>query len=265
MKQSIAALPIGLLISSILACNAPVGTRNTPVVPSPTTTMVAQMSTIETPEPTVETTTVPATETPFLTVAVPASVTPALTYGTPIYETTFRTGWPDLTSNNPSGAVVGRSLVVDGGYQFEVGKDWAHWARTTRVSASSLYVEVMAMPITCPAGQGGYGLMLHYVNNNQYRYFVITCNGSYLLLERNLPETTILASGRLPESINPTTGSHTIGVQAIDNTLSAFVDGIWVATATVTDMPAGDIGAYVEADLDVITVVFSHLAAYETE
>jgi hypothetical protein len=178
-------------------------------------------------------------------------------YGEIIYQTDFQSGWPDIPSDK------GTVSVTAGGYQFDLQPNWALWAYTAVVDRGEFYMESSVSPMICPEGRGGYGLMFHYLSSDQFRYFIITCDGRFVLFERALPEGVSLASGTLPDTIDMASPSHILGVRVASSTAYLYVDSVEVGTAPLSDTPEGDIGLYVESGGQALTILFSQLSVYE--
>jgi hypothetical protein len=283
MKPHRYGLPILLLVLTTLACNAPGLTASpSPAAQATPTGAAAEPTGIAPIEPTQPVVT--AGPTPTLVVAVVDTATPPQLTETPapdtgietptpivgtlgvppahgalIYQTTFQTGWANLTS----GGGLGKSTVVAEGYRIEVAPNWGHYGYTTRTPVSTFYAEVVVTPELCPPGKGEYGMIFDYVDNAHYSYFVVSCSGSYLLYTVSDTGGTVLASGTLPLTITPASGSHIIGLSVSATTISMFVDNQQIGSAAAAEMPAGDIGPYVKTDTEAVTAVFSRLSVYE--
>jgi hypothetical protein len=160
----------------------------------------------------------------------------------------------------------GDSSIMPGGYQINANR-YALWVYTTRVRSDSFYAEAVATPILCPAGQGAYGLLFHFQDDDHFRSLVITCSGRYSLLERTGPNNTAsLSEGTLPPDINPGTGEHIISVRALGSTLNLYVDYLPLDTIeNITEMPSGDIGLYVQTIDSPTSVIFSRLSIFAAE
>jgi len=176
--------------------------------------------------------------------------------GSLLYETSFGSGWPEIDTG------TGESAPVSGGYQIQTTQ--ALWTFTTRATASSYYAEVTATAATCPEQDGAYGILFHYVSDEDFRAFVIRCDGEWRLFQKNSPRlASAIASGTLPSNIDPLAEDIRVGVLSQNNVLTLYVDDIPVGTVNVESTPEGDVGPYVQTDADSITVVFSRLAVFE--
>jgi len=160
----------------------------------------------------------------------------------------------------------GNSSLVPEGYQINANQ-YALWVYTTRVRTDSFYAEAVATPTLCPTGQGAYGLLFHFQDDNHFRSLVVTCSGRYSLLDRTGPNsTTTLSEGTLPPDINPSIGEHVISVRAFGNALNLYMDYLPLDTIEdIAEMPTGDIGLYVQTIDSPISVIFSRLSVFAGE
>lgn len=181
-------------------------------------------------------------------------------YGALIYQTDFAVGWPEVVSGEQ-----GRSAPADGGYRFDIGPRWGHYVYTAAVTEGALYARVQANALACPAGDSGYGLMFHLLSADQFRYAVITCDGGYIVRELGQGATRTLASGTLPAGIDPAAGLHTIGVHALDNLVTLYVDDVRVAQVELADIPAGEVGPYVKTEAEGVSILFTRLEVYQAQ
>jgi hypothetical protein len=262
-----------LLALAALACNLPAAQSDATVTPTvtdlpgegetPQPTATGGLSDA-TPAPDGEPVEPTADGEPILTVAVPPTAGALPDHGEAIYTTDFTSGWTTVTSER-DGEILGSATITPDGYLFEVAKNWGHWVFTTRADAGAFYAEITAVPQACPAGRGAYGLLFHHVDNSTFRAFMVTCGGGYALRESTASGDDDLAAGSLPEGIDPSTGEHTLAVQAYQDSLTLFVDGIGIDAVSVADLPAGDFGPYTETGDDPITILFTRLEVYEPE
>jgi hypothetical protein len=196
-----------------------------------------------------------ATETPTAT-PVPTAEAPA--HGPSIYETDFRYGWPIFDLEN------GSTSLAPQGYRLDVGLSM--WIYSTQVQRDTFYAEVEAQPTTCPRGKALYGLVFHYVDDANFRFFVVTCGNGYVLYERtSMDSSKRVAEGDLPAGIEPADGPHKLAVHATGNSLVLYVDDYLIETVSMGDMPVGDVGLYAETVGGPIAVVFTRLAVFEAE
>jgi hypothetical protein len=189
-----------------------------------------------------------------------AAPTPnAAPHGPTLYQTDFRAGWAIFDAENV------RSGHIEDGYRFEVSGSFAGWAYSTRVNQSEFYAEITVRAEECPQGQGAYGLVFQYEDDTHFRFLVVWCSGLYSLFQRTEGNrATRLEEASLPTGIDPTTGEHRIGVLALNNVLTLYVDDIRLAAIGVSEMPAGDVGPYAETTgSQAISVVFGGLSVYQ--
>jgi hypothetical protein len=262
---------MALLVTAAIACNMPALGGTTPeqaATDSPTASPSApdegESATPEPDEPEEQPTQTPSqpdeptgqpSPTPTSVSAEPPS------YGEAIYESDLRAGWPDIDTDN------GTAGHVPGGYLIRIpgGETWAFWVFTTRVDEVEFYAEIEAAPTDCPAGQGAYGLLFQHRDEGNLRSLSLTCDGQYILQERNSGVEAVLAEGPLPQQVDPSTGSHIIGIKAQDDTITAYADDFQLISMSIPGMEGGDIGPYVQTGGAETSVTFTHLAIFEPE
>ena len=184
-------------------------------------------------------------------------------FGDEVYSTDFRTRWVEVTSAD-DGVVKGRAAPTDGGMLFEVEPSWAMWVYSQQDDISSFYAEMIVQPQICPStSTSSYGLMFHFRDNDNFRAFALTCSGGYRLYDYSASGDAIIASGELPAGVDATTGRHTIAVLAQSNTLALYVDGSLIDTVQVGEMPAGDLGPFVDTESEGVSILFEKLTVYE--
>lgn len=192
----------------------------------------------------------------------PDDETPA--HGDPLYETDFSTAWPEVTTEF-EGIVRGSAIPSPDGYTFDVVPHWGHWVYTGRYEATDFYAEIDAEPQSCPAGDGAYGLLFHFVDTQTFRAVAITCDGNYVVYNRTATQPDPIARGALPGGIDPSSGDHRLAVMVLDGTLTVYVDGRQVDSLTLSDAPSGGFGPYTETGDEAITVTFTGLRVYAAE
>ena len=205
-------------------------------------------------------TTPTATATPLPTEAPPTE-TPTATateilFGAKLYATDFNAGWPDLTTQNGSLTASSR------GYTLDQEASWAQWTYTTVVDRGQFYASVDVTTDTCPSGDGRFGLLFHYTSSSQFRYFAITCDGQYILFERNLPSGNVLAEGEIPENILGEGSPYELAVRVVDTTIYVYLNGAELDSYAVEEVVTGDLGIYVESTNAPMTITFSTLNVY---
>ncbi len=257
-----------ILVTGILACNFPfAGPTDATAAPAtswPTATLEeGQPAPLVPATPTRE---MPpaAGELPVIEVTATPAPNPAGDPGAPprgalVYESNLRTGWPVIDTD------FGTGNMIPTGYQIIVEREepWALWVYTTLVRESEFYAEVTVTPNECPAGQGAYGLLFHYESESRFRFFVVACSSGFTLFERSAPgSTTALVSGVLPEGSSPAAGEHILGVRSQGSVVTLYYDNTELGKVNVADMPAGDIGPYVQTSEGRMAATFSRLAVY---
>ncbi len=243
--------------------------------PPPTATPIPPTATPEPtpipPTPTLEPTPIPPTPEPVEEVEAAAEAAPveevvaeasAPALGRRLYATDFREGWPKIEGDG------GTIKATSDGYLMEMQKQWALWSYTTTLDLdASFYAETIVSPLSCPAGRTAYGIMFQYQDSKRFRYFVVSCEGEFFIVDRNLPGGGELLSGSVPESMDPTTGKHSLGVLVTADSIQAFINGQSVGTASLEgfDPLSGDIGVFAESGDQEFSVLFERLEVYEAE
>lgn len=198
---------------------------------------------------TTEPTQAPPTETPT---ATPTEIP----FGDKLYATDFSVGWPDLSTQK------GTITVSSDGYRFDQDASWAQWTYTTVIKRGQFYASVEVNADNCPSGDGRFGLIFHYDSSSSFRYFAVTCEGGYILFERNLPSGTVLAEGNLPEDLAGDSEAYTLAVRVADNEIKVYVNDLELASYTVGEVTAGDLGIYVESTDSPMSITFTALNVY---
>lgn len=188
-----------------------------------------------------------------------ASGSPAL--GRRLYATDFREGWPELEYDE------GSLKPAPGGYLMEMQKQFGLWSFTTTLDLEVFYAEVIVSPQSCPAGRTAYGLLFQYQDDSHLRYFVVTCDGEFHVVDRNLPGGSVLLTGQVPDNVDPTTGSHSLGVLVSTDAIQAFINGQSVGAASIEELDpmTGDIGIFAESGDLEFSVLFERLEVYEAD
>ncbi len=177
-----------------------------------------------------------------------------------LYETDFTEGWAPITTQKSSSQSIVEGLRVS------VGSNWAFWDRVPTINASTFYAEIAATAEQCETVQSAYGVMFHYRSENQFRRFMITCSGTYKLIDRDLPGgVNTLASGPLPGGIDPSKGLHVVAVRVREEQITLYVDGREIETVKIENTPEGQIGPYVDSGSSDTIIVFRQLMIYMLE
>jgi hypothetical protein len=180
--------------------------------------------------------------------------------GPSVYQSDFKQGWWEHEENSV------KTEHTTEGYEITVGNGPnGGWSFTTQSKRSEFYVEVTAQPLACPSTNGAYGLVFHYLDDSQFRFFILWCNGRYSLMERTATQTAaVLIEGVLPDSIDAAAGTHRLGILAQTGTLSMYVDDIRLGAIGVPNMPTGDVGPYVQTlGTDSISVLFTNIVIFQ--
>jgi hypothetical protein len=253
-------------VEAVVPTDAPPLPTATPIPPTPT-----PEPTPIPPTPTLEPTPIPPTPEPVEEVAAAEEAAPAEAaveeaaapaLGRRLYATDFREGWPKIDEDG------GTIKATSDGYLMEMQKQWALWSYTTTLDLdTSFYAETIVAPLSCPAGRTAYGIMFQYQDSKRFRYFVMSCEGEFFVVDRNLPGGAELLSGSVPEGVDPTTGKHSLGVLVSSDSIQAFINGQSVGVASLEgfDPLSGDIGIFAESGDQEFSVLFERLEVYEAD
>ncbi|GAB4478418.1 MAG: hypothetical protein Kow00124_22840 [Anaerolineae bacterium] len=267
-EKPIPLIVMVILLAGALACNfpfaGPADATGEPATAWPTATPEQMQTAPIIPATPTQEAPPAAADPPFIEVTATPAPNPAGDPGAPprgalIYESDLRTGWPVIDTD------FGTGNMIPTGYQIIVEHEepWALWVYTTLVRESEFYAEVTVTPNECPTGQGAYGLLFHYESEARFRFFVVACSGGFTLFERSAPgSTTTLVSGVLPAGSSPATGDHVLGVRSQGGVVTLYYDSVELGKISVADMPAGDIGPYIQTSEGRMAATFSRLAVY---
>lgn len=170
-----------------------------------------------------------------------------------VYDSIF-VGWPPTSTSNATTSSVAT------GYQIEVQPNWEFWATdTSQPTVEGFTAEMTVEAKLCPASDSAYGFYFQRLRDNRFAYFIISCDGTYTMVDQTSAAPIPLASGDLPEGIDPSTGTHFFSARAFDNEITVSVDGTEVVTVPVDSIAAGAIGPYVNTGLARVQIVYRGL------
>lgn len=253
MKKTV--LVVVLLAVATLSCNLPLAENASPnaITPSaPATDPPELAETNEQPTMTAE--------------AAAPTVTPpdpfVIPHGNLIYQSALVSGWPDFTTEKGTGT------TTSAGFEMSLESDplWGNWIYSSTIEAAEFYSELTLSFIDCAASLNAGGLLFHYTSPESYRYFIISCDGDFFVMERTgTNSTSRLLSGSLPNTLEIFTGAHTMAVLANDDTLTFFIDSLQIGKIEASTTIEGDIGMYIQTEGGKTALIFSNLAVYEPE
>lgn len=230
--------------------------------PAPTdgaATLAATATPTEVVRPTVGVPTlVPRSPTPSPAATEMGSVPAGVALGRLDFRADFYQGWPSVNTTTTH-------IRLSGGlYVFEVGPLDAGFVTTNVVDIGDFYASIEATPSECPENSG-YGLLFHFVDNNNYYALNVWCNGTYSVVKRvdGLLRTG-MASGSLSEELDPTTPiSHQIAVLGVGDQYTIYFDGQTLETFEDNSHGEGDIAIYaISQGVGVIQVSFDNLEVW---
>jgi hypothetical protein len=157
-----------------------------------------------------------------------------------IYSADFYQGWPTIED-------VDASLRPEAGqYIFEIRRSALRYISTTRGDQSNYYAQVEITPQTCPIG-GGYGLLFHYQDANNYYALTIFCSGTVTVYSRSegqLSSAPLLETS-VPAGLDPASSQmRTIGVISDDSSFTILVDNLTLGAFSSELLTSGDIALY---------------------
>lgn len=159
-----------------------------------------------------------------------------------------------------------RGQVEDGVYRLTLSNlDSAAWA-LNGIASRDFYYSGTASIAQCGANEGT-GLVFRAVNDLNYFAFIISCTGTYKLVEhRNgavselLPWTVSGAISRYPAMRNR------MGVRVVGSQASLYVNDVFLTTVAGVEQRRGRFGVFVKSNASaVVTAEFDDLSAFEIQ
>lgn len=159
-----------------------------------------------------------------------------------------------------------RGQVEDGVYRLTLSNlDSAAWA-LNGIASRDFYYSGTASIAQCGANEGT-GLVFRAVNDLNYFAFIISCTGTYKLVEhRNgavselLPWTVSGAISRYPAMRNR------MGVRGVGSQASLYVNDVFLTTVAGVELRRGRFGVFVKSNASaVVTAEFDDLSAFEIQ
>ena len=247
------------------------------VAPPPTLEPTATVAAAPTRSATPTATTAPvmATMAATATVAVPTATMPAPATPTvvaqlamegasaePVFTEEFQI--PNYWDQFSDGTTRGQ--IEDGVYRLTLRNlDSAAWA-LNGIGRRDFYFSGTASIAQCGTNEGT-GLVFRAVNDLNFFAFIISCTGTYKLVEhRNgvvselLPWTVSGAISRYPAMRNR------IGVRVVGQLASLYVNDVFLTTVAGVEQRRGRFGVFVKSNAsEVVTAEFDNLSAFEIQ
>jgi len=253
MNTKLTAVVI-IIMLTVLACGASsTGGAN----PASTVATVAPVATIPATQPP---TTVPATQPPA-TVAPQATVGAAQA-GSVLFHDDFSnpsSGWDQTTVSD------GSTDYANGGYRILVNTvNLSMWANPGQNFQNDVRIEVDATKSAGP-DNNGFGVICRYTDKDNFYKFVVTNDGYAGISQVSNGNVTVISSpdGKIQtvNNINKGAASNHIRADCIGNTLTLYVNGNQVATASVSSSSGGDAGLFAQTyDTGGVDILFHDFA-----
>jgi len=239
---------ITILVLAVLACGAPSGGG---VKPTDTGAAVAPIATV------------PATQPP----AAPATQAPG-SAGAPAGSILFHddfsnpsSGWDQTTVSD------GSTDYANGGYRILVNTtSLVIWANPGQTLQNDVRIEVDATKSAGPDGNG-FGIICRYTDQDNFYKLIVTSDGYAGISKVTSSDVIVISSpdGKLHtvNNINKGTASNHIRADCIGSTLTLYVNGNQVATATDSSLTGGDTGLFAQTyDTGGVDILFHDFNVY---
>jgi hypothetical protein len=230
MKTKMIAV-VTILVLAVLACGVPsIGGVN----PTDTLATVAPV------------TTVPATQPPA-TVAPQSTESAGVQSGSVLFHDDFSdpsSGWDQNTTAD------GTTDYATGGYRILVKTaNMAMWANPGQTLQNDVRIEVDATKSAGP-DDNAFGVICRYYDKDNFYKFNITSDGYAGISKISSGDVTVISSsdGKLHtvNNINKGAASNHIRADCIGSTLTLYVNGNQVATASDSTLSGGDTGLFAQ-------------------
>ncbi|HNB55026.1 MAG TPA: hypothetical protein PK530_23955, partial [Anaerolineales bacterium] len=224
----------------------PTATPTLTPLPTETPTLTLEPTATLTPTPTATETPVP-TDTPTLE--------PTATLSVVLFQDDFSD--PNLAEWSQNRDTDGITDFEQGGYRIWVNKsDWIFWSNPGLIF-NDVIVEVDATKLAGP-DSNEFGIICRYVDADNFYFLTITSDGYYSMSKYlngeyyALSDETFVAT----DYVNTGAAMNHIRADCIGNTLSIYINGQFVASATDSEFASGDVGlmagSYNTAGADIL-------------
>lgn len=230
MKTKLIAV-VTILMLAVLACGVPsVGGAT----PTDTVAAVAPVATV------------PATQPPATTAPQPTTGAGAQS-GSVLFHDDFSnpsSGWDQTTVTD------GSTDYANGGYRILVNTtSLAMWANPGQTLQNDVRIEVDATKSAGP-DSNAFGIICRYNDKDNFYKFLVTSDGYAGISRLSNSNVTVISSpdGKLQtvNNINKGTASNHIRADCIGSTLTLYVNGNQVATASDSTLSGGDTGLFAQ-------------------
>ena len=247
MKTKLIAV-ISMLVLAVLACGLPsVGGVKAPATVAP----VAPVATL------------PPTQPPA-TVAPQATASTGTQSGSVLFQDDFSnpsSGWDQTTVTD------GTTDYANGGYRILVNTaKLSMFANPGQTLPNDVRIEVDATKSAGP-DTNGFGIICRYADVNNFYKFIVTSDGYAGISKVSSTDVTVLSApdGKLQmvNNINKGTASNHIRADCIGSTLTLYVNGNQVATASDSSLSGGDTGLFAQTyDTGGVDILFHDFKVY---
>ncbi len=179
----------------------------------------------------------------------------------PIYTENFSTPkfWNEFSTSTGWGRVENASFVIT-----SKDVDNIEWTFGGTKFGNTYTTVVTRIPDGKCKAFDNYGLIFRYKNNANFYLFGISCDGTYRLLRRVDGVFETIIDFTKSNSINPLGQRNILGVRAVSDNLSLYVNDKFLSTVKGAQFADGLIGFYVAPRLTPnMTVVFDDVEVYE--
>jgi hypothetical protein len=153
-----------------------------------------------------------------------------------------RSGW--TTGVGESGSV---DYVADE-YAIKVGdSNWFIWGVPGESDLADIHIEVTAIDLG-PATDAGFGIICHYVDDQNFYYLGIGSDGYYAIARFVDDEVTFLSDSEgwiESDGIALDAASYRLGADCGQGTLTLYVDGEAIDSVADDTFSSGDVGLFV--------------------
>ena len=203
----------------------------------------------------------------FTTVNTPTAQPPTVVTGPQIlFQDDFsatNSGWDRATDDSYS------TNYENGGYRINiVPANYSAFANPLQSFQNDIRLEVDATKIAGPDDNNAFGVICRYQDVDNYYYFYISSDGYVGIGMDNAGTKSIISSSdgylTIASGINSGSATNHIRADCIGNTLTLYVNGTRVASASEGTFTGGDIGLVARTyDVAGTDILFDNLFVYK--
>ncbi len=150
-------------------------------------------------------------------------------------------GWSTFTSDN------GSVEYGNGDYVMKVFTDaWFVWGNPDETALSNVHIEV-TVNNTGGTADTSFGIMCNYASDTQHYYMGIDSQGFYAIAKVDGSDDVFLTNNDdwgQSEAIAKNAPSYRLGADCANGTLTLYVDGQQIDSASDSSFTAGDVGLF---------------------